>query len=276
MKGNLNIKRAVVSGLFATILTAIIVIGVLSTGVLPRQAVPAATQAQIIPTLTLPVITVTPPFIPEEASLLVREGDFGVWKYRAVRNDFAGLKANVTYDHATISDLQAYVAANRALIPGIAQAGGTAEIALSFHMPVAPAQFRTWAREKGLQVRQAQLAVGSSTTLMIGGTEYDALPQESIDSFAFSGMGGVFGVYGSVDAARLSEIASDPHVFLVDVTPAWVRRDLIQAGVPDAAQVNIQVALPFGWMEKLGMVPTRVPIPGPVGTIIPATAHPSP
>ncbi len=83
----------------------------------------------------------------------------------------------------------------------------------------------------------------------------------------------MFGVECTVRVEQLLEIAADPLVFLVDVTPTWVRRDLAEAGMAGAMQVPVGVDYPYGWMERLGMVPT---VPIPVGTITPLLLTPAP
>lgn len=89
---------------------------------------------------------------------------------------------------------------------------------------------------------------------------------------------GWIGGYSTVDARRLSELTSDPNVFLVDVTPAWIRRELAAAGAiseADVAKVPVYVDLPFAYMEGLGMVviPT---VPVPVSTVVVPTIPPAP
>ncbi len=200
--------------------------------------------------------------------------DFGTWGYSTVRfTNRTGLRTGIYYNHDSVRDIQNYVAANKALLADVVRAGGQAEIAVTFVWPMAPDQFRAWAKQNTVQVKQAQIAVGapggSGGTLIISGSADDPLPESSIGKFPFSGMGGVFGLYGTADAKQLAMMAADPAVFLVDVTPAWSRLDLLKQDVADAAQAETAVALPFGWMERLGMVPTPVGLPSPVTTRIP-------
>ena len=259
-------KRILVSG---SVLVTMVFVVILGTFLIARSSQPTLLTAPIVPQTAI-VPTLTPI---QEVSTLILQRDFGIWEYRALRNNMTGLKAVIDYNHDTAGDLQSYVIANRALITDVVQVGGRAEVAISFLPPLSPDQFRTWAIQRGLQVRQAQLAVGapgsSGGTLMIGGSPDDPLPMESIRNFAYNGMGGIFGVYGDIDVGQLSAIADDPQVFLVDVTPAWIRLDLLQAGIFDAQQADIQVSLPFGYMERLNMVPTPSVIPTPVGTLEP-------
>src|SRR5215207_4035207 len=52
---------------------------------------------------------------------LVRERDFGVWRYSATRSKIDPLHAAVNYRHGSKSDLQAYVEANRAMAEQLEQ-----------------------------------------------------------------------------------------------------------------------------------------------------------
>jgi hypothetical protein len=209
-----------------------------------------------------------PPVSPEY--LTVRTQDFGIWSYGATHSDTEPLHATVNYRHDSVQDLKDYAVANEALLPQVANLGGRAEVAVTFVYPVGVTWFRNWAKGNEFRVDSAQLAVSGpgsgGTTISISGTADEPLPQDKLGSLIggfFSSDGGVvFGTYGDIDASRLSKLASDPQVFVVDVTPTWVRHDLAQAGVQEQLQDRVQVALPFGWMERLGLQNfTELPMP---------------
>ena len=209
-----------------------------------------------------------PPVSPEYVT--VRTQDFGVWSYSATRSDTEPLHATINYRHDSVEDLKAYAVANKALLPQVVNLGGRAEVAVTFVYPVSVVWFRDWAKGNEFLVDSTQLAVSGpgsgGTTVSISGTANEPLPQDKLGSLMggfFSNDGGVvFGTYGDIDASRLSKLAFDPQVFMVDVTPAWVRHDLAQAGVHEQLQDRAQVALPFGWMERLGLQNfTQLPIP---------------
>jgi hypothetical protein len=213
----------------------------------------------------------------ELQSEVVSRRDLGVWGYGASRDEAEGLWISINYDHDTVNDLMNYVAANKALIPAVEAVGGRVDVAITFAQPMQPEKFREWAKLNGLQVKQAQLPAGGST-MGIMGTADDPLPQASIDKFPYAGLSGVFGAYATVEARRLSTIASDPQVFLLDVTPAWTRRDLAQSGIAEALEsdTDVYVDLAWGWMEMLRMVPTPTGVPAPVGTVVAPTLPPGP
>jgi hypothetical protein len=111
------------------------------------------------------------------------------------------------------------------------------------------------------------MGVGSS------GFSPEPLDKDTLDERLEWGGAGVFGVECTVSVEQLLEIADDPLVFLADVTPTWVRRDLAEAGIAGAMQAPVSVDYPYGWMERLGMVPT---MPVPVGTTSPLLLTPAP
>ncbi len=195
--------------------------------------------------------------------------NYGTWEYAALKDDALNSWISINYKRDSVADLRAYVAANKALIPEIESAGGQAEVAISFLPTMQSDQFRAWAKKYGLQVREAQIAAGN-IGIGVAGKPDDPLPQESVDKYPHVG-GAVFGAYGTVPANKLSAIAADPQVFLLDVTPAWTRRDLVKAGIAEMAQpeTKVMVDLAYGWMEQLGMIPTPTPFPPPVGTVSP-------
>jgi hypothetical protein len=196
--------------------------------------------------------------------------NYGTWDYSALKDDALNSWISINYKHDSVADLNSYVAANKALIPEVESVGGRAEVAISFFPTMRPDQFRAWAKKYGLQVREAQIAAGRNT-MIIGGKADDPLPQASIDEFPYVGLNGVFGAYGTVPTNKLSSIAADPQVFLLDVTPAWTRNDLVKAGIAEAAQpkMKVMVDLAYGWMQQLDMIPTPTPFPPPVGTVSP-------
>jgi hypothetical protein len=216
----------------------------------------------------------------------IRTQDFGVWSYSATRSDIDPLHASVNYKHDSVADLKAYVEANRALLPQVVKLGGLAEVTVSFVYPVGVEWFRNWAKQNEFRADSSQLAMGRpgfGATVSISGTADDPLPQDKLGTgYALdgssSGDGGVvFGTYGDIDAARLPKLLSEPKVFLVDVTPTWVRHDLTQAGVQEQLHDRVQVALPFGWMVRLGLQNfTDLSIPTPLTTVEPIILSPAP
>lgn len=216
---------------------------------------------------------------------VIRSCDFGIWKYSVAPDEQKKLHVSVYYRHDSVNDLKKYAAANKTLLAQAVQLGGEVRIAVTFHNVVKPDKFREWAKANGIQVEQVQLTTGgvgfSRVTIGVGGKPGDPLPQSVIDQIG--PVQGVFGVYCTVAASRLSQIANDPLVFLVDVTPALVPNDLAKDGIPGIAPSDVEVFLAFAYMENLGLqnfsvgVPPNpsVPLPSPVLTFGPTIPVPA-
>lgn len=208
--------------------------------------------------------------------LVVRTCDFGSWLYTVARDDETSrLRANVRYLHNSVGDLLEYAKLNRKMAGELSLAGGEAHIAVSFRSVLTPDQFRTWAKGNQLTVEQAQLTTGgigfSQVTIGIVGTPGDPLPQAELAKNR--PVQGVFGVYGTVPANHLSQLASDPLVFLLDVTPSFVPRDTLTDGVGVIEPGNVEVFLAFSYMQNLGLehfsaqTPVSTSISNPSSTI---------
>jgi hypothetical protein len=100
------------------------------------------------------------------------------------------------------------------------------------------------------------VAQAATPTVMSLPTPRSPLPTTAAPGPPFSVVG-VYYLSGMVDAQRLPAIAADPLVFLADVTPNIVRRDLLRRGVlapaPNLDWVTIQPPSPFWAMEDLGL-----------------------
>lgn len=255
-----------------TVLTAVVMLGAFFSQSAPTPTKNASQYGKVPVVVTISLAAATT--LPSDTDQAVQTHNFGIWNYSAVRNTTDGLHASVEYSHTSVKDIQAYIAANKVLLPQVIQIGGPTEVAISFVPLVKPAWFRIWANAKGLQVREAQLQVAGGAGMGVFGKPNDPLPQATLDSVGDAAISGVFGVYGMVDAKQLAEIAADPQVALLDVTPAWVRSDLRQAGFTEPIRQPVSVLLPFGYMEPLGLqnfttlpVPTALPVP--MRTVVP-------
>jgi hypothetical protein len=177
-----------------------------------------------------------------EVAVTLLDRNCGVWTYNVSREiDGNWLHATINYEHGSVADLKAYAAANRALLPQVVQYGWTADIAITFVYPVSINWFRAWAKANTLQVWQSQVAMGAPGSggggAGIGGLPDDPVPQTTIDNLLGSSVdldaGILYGTYAKVDTAHLSNLGTDPHVFLVDVTPAYVLHEMHQAGITE-------------------------------------------
>jgi hypothetical protein len=182
-----------------------------------------------------------------------------LWGYTA-RQIASGLSVDLHYLHGTLRDLNDYAALNKERAGKLAQSGGVVDLLITFRQPLKPTAFRKWVLASSMDATVASVRLQSLTgargTLTITRRESDPLPQDDLDKVSKSlpTVEGVYSVRGKVAAEQLSTIATDPMVFIVDVTPTLVRLDLVDAGVPGASEATINAESPFTEMEKLGLV----------------------
>lgn len=205
------------------------------------------------------------PAVPPQRPQVVRTGDFGSWKYTAVREATGELSASVQYDNLSVAGLRTHAATNQALIRQIVQTGGRADVQVTFRSPVTADDFRSWAAATGLRVNGVSLRTvdqrGQRSTLFINPQDGDPLPQAFIDgqlAEASRKVGpltvqGVIMMHGQLEATRLPAIATDTRVFLADVTPTIVRRELAAAGIAGTEQMSINLPVTFWQLENLGL-----------------------
>lgn len=192
--------------------------------------------------------------------------EYGSWRYTIGRVAAHGrLDGTVSYDIATAEGVLAFARANRALAEQLAGVGGSAEVQVTFGVPLTPEAFRAWAQGVGLTVQEADIrtydAQGAPSTIGIFVRGDDPLPLDVLErqraAVSAKGgpltVGGVTNARGTVDTARLRAIAADPTVFLVDVTTTAVRRDLRDRGVADAPSAIIVTQPAYWQVETFGL-----------------------
>ncbi len=96
----------------------------------------------------------------------ILQRDYGAWSAVVAWEQPTPSAANrepvygyIRYDDNSVAGLTAYVRANQALAPQLAQQGGDAEVRITFRTYLSPDQFTTWAAQAGLQIKNLQLGV---------------------------------------------------------------------------------------------------------------------
>jgi hypothetical protein len=237
------------------------------TGTLP-SALPTGVPGAVGGPTPRPTVGSAPPGPVAEEYRVVHEQDFGIWRYAATESAIEPLHATVNYKHTSVADLFSYRDANRKLAQQLAVDGGDVRVSITLRQSSPAKQLiqqycrAVWSmqRDAGGTVVKGPRAGGP-----LSSSEVDAF-LDPADHPGFSDGAGIFGINCVVDSRHLQALADEPMVFLVDVTPTWVRRELARAGIAVADQVPVVVDFAFGWMAQLGMVPT---IPPPVGTTTP-------
>lgn len=191
---------------------------------------------------------------------------FDGWGYTVVADPDGSARAQIDYDHGSVADLRRYAATNRALAHQLATDGAkTLTVSVSFRRPLSVDEFRAWAAKAPLQVDGFQLRLtgtnGQRWTLGGAPTRGELVSavdlNRNLDRLRAKGAADVRGVIvaeGTVAAGVYDQLANDPAVFLVDVTPSAARDRIIKTvrGV-DPAHLSVAVAPAFSWMEDLGL-----------------------
>lgn len=216
--------------------------------------IPSVQVSVVVPTeepLPTPYSTVVP-----QPTQQVGQGDYGIWRYTAVRRADGSILAGVRYDSSSLDALNQYAALNVHLAEQLSSTGHDAEIYITFRNYVDPDRFRSWAQSLGLVVQRTEMRfvqrgrLGNlDGTFGLQGSPDDPMPvlqfnegmrqlRENPDYVSFQG---VYFAVATVSAQRLSQLANDPLVFLPDVTANVVRNELIDLGVQGAEQANVGI-----------------------------------
>ena len=188
------------------------------------------------------------------------------WTYETAE-DNGQLTSRVTYDHATLGQLQAFVTENARQASELRTAGvPNARATITFRQPLPLEEFRAWAAAGGATVtnytlrvltpRGERVTVGNSPTSR-GKAIEDAGLQRALQRVAEHGATNVRGVItaeADISLAGYTRLASDPKVFLVDVTAAVVKREVGQNPSLAAKPHDVRVSPAFWYLEDLGAV----------------------
>lgn len=236
----------------------------------PMQTVqPTVTVME--PTLTVGTLQPDPyPSLTPVAPDAELKQDYGAWRFIAGKYREEGVAAVILYDDKSLAGIEVYKEANKTLVKQLAGESKQVDVSVTFRNFVEPDKFRSWITSLGIKVTDADVraidSVGNQIALFVSPQPGDGpLPQESLDRAVRpherSGAGasgtivGVYYVRGKVDAAKLQAIADDPLVYLADVTPNIVRKELTAAGWEDVDKAGIRVQPPHSFfkMEEIGI-----------------------
>lgn len=200
-----------------------------------------------------------------QSEVAVRQRDFGSWSYVAGVDGEGRVTAHVRYSYDSVADLTTYALANRVLIAQMANVDAVVDAQITLRAPLMPDEFRTLALSNRFSVSLAEIRYegpgGARATGRVFPRGLDPLPQEMLDRVVAGAEGrigpqrlsGVITAEGRARPSELASLAADPRVFLVDVTPFAVRRDLQVAGVQGASSAVVNLQPPFWFMERLGL-----------------------
>ncbi len=198
----------------------------------------------------------------------IAQAHFDGWSYTIITDPDGFVHANVDYDRAAVADLRRYAETNRALARQLAADGQEVlSVSVSFRRPLPVDKFRVWAATVPLRIKDYQFRAagsdGRSWTLGAAPSrgELVSMPdlQLTLDHLAAKGKSvtevrGVIVVDGQIDAVAYEQLATDPAVFLADVTRSAVAARIAKTmrGI-DRRRLAVLVPPAFAAMEKLGL-----------------------
>lgn len=196
------------------------------------------------------------------------ESQFDGWSYTIITDPDGSVFAYVDYDRTTVAALYRYAETNRTLARQLAADGQEVlSVSISFRRPLLIDEFRTWAARVPLRIKDYQFrAVGSdgrSWTLGAapshGELVYMPDLQLTLDHLAARGRSitevrGVIIVDGQIDISAYEQLATDPFIFLADVTRSAVVTHVAKTvrGI-DYRRLAVLAPPAFAAMEKLGL-----------------------
>jgi hypothetical protein len=192
-----------------------------------------------------------------QPTTIIRQASFGIWSYQAFYTAEGDIYSQVSFDKSSIQALKTYAAANRSLAQTIARQGSQlVPVAIIFRTPIAPDQFRSWARGYRLAVQSSALRLqetpSTRSSAGVAGDPNDPLPAAYLKSVDRPILG-VYGTQARVAASTLPILSADPLVFNADVTGIVVHNDLIAAGFAPASLGTVSTGSIFYDMENFGL-----------------------
>jgi hypothetical protein len=133
----------------------------------------------------------------------------------------------------SVEDFAAFEATNQQLLLELAGGQSEVELVVTFNTLLTPDDFRTWAKLKGIRVKEIafrHLQNPSQRPLVYPNTARDPEPIPAEINERIIGYG-VYSLGAYIDPANLPELSADPLVLIADVTPEKVRRELISEGI---------------------------------------------
>ncbi len=199
--------------------------------------------------------------------------EVGTWSYTTKAQQHGPFTAYININDRTVAGLKQYAETNKALAVELAKTKTDARFQLTFRKPVDVPTYRAWAKTTGISYFSDVILGmvednGKTLTGQIGSGSSDPLPLVNLDS-SLAGLKqnghlitsvGITQVRGHADSSVLPALANDPMVFLAEVTPNAIIKELRAGGASDADidQASIENSSPiFSLMEQLGLANFR-------------------
>lgn len=196
---------------------------------------------------------------------IVAQNRFTGWEYISTIDADGSIVTQVAYRHGSIAELQQYVQENKRLAVQLDEAGvAEVDTVVTLNRALPLADFEAWAAAQPLQVRSYTMRLmgknGERITLGGGPTANGPVDAEMLksvlDHLADRGavdLRGVISLEGTVRLADYDRLATDPSIFLVDVTTSFVRNELNKNASLHGKQQYFTVSPAFWYLEDLGL-----------------------
>ncbi len=195
--------------------------------------------------------------------------DVGTWSYTTKPQQQGSITAYIESNQLTVAGLKQYAETNKALASELAKTKMQARVDITFRKPVDVATYRLWAKTSGISyfsdvILRVVDQNGKTLTGQIGSASNDPLPEATFNN-SIAGSPGITSVAitqvrARTDSSVLPALANDPLVFLAEVTPNVVVKELRAGGAADAdidkAVIFDPTPLPY-LMEQLGLANFR-------------------
>jgi hypothetical protein len=197
----------------------------------------------------------------------VAEGSYDGWRFTAEQATTGELLAKVTYDHASAPDLERYKSENLRVATEMRSSGDRrVEAEISFRRPMPLGSIHDWAQSKDVALRGYTLRAlspaggrvtigryperaGSPLNPAVDTARLEGITQHLASRGVSQPVGVVLAQVG-LNLADYERVSSNTDVLLVDVTAAFVRKQL----GPSGANAAVLVPPAYWYLEDLGLI----------------------
>jgi hypothetical protein len=196
-----------------------------------------------VPLQTVTTIRPTPNYVfaPGSSGEVIAIRHYETWSFEATRVE-VDIGGWIEYDK-TEEGIRAYLETNRQFANELAEEQGEQKVEITFKTPVPLSELRAWCRSQELTVYAFYLSdlknTEQSRYFLSESLDFlDELETRSDEvSQLILGMS-VTQVRAAVASERLLQVATDPMVYLADVTTNIVERELIAEGLATAEELD--------------------------------------
>jgi hypothetical protein len=214
--------------------------------------------------LTSPGCIISSPF-----QHVVREEDFGAWKYRATTEEDGWTMVQVLYDDRSLDEVQAFIAANKKMGQELSSYREQPFHGLiTFRRPLSIEEFQRLIADSGVATSRIKSygfqARSTTSKWWFGGApQGETLIDEGAinrvldtrrSKVGSADLLGIVYVETSLTPSEYQHVISDSRVALIDVTREIVKERLKNTPGVNMNKVSFAVGSPYGAIEKFELV----------------------